>query len=787
MLTKSGRPMEGGGAWNNATAEILPSSRTVVIVTMKAQCQWDAYPVENIDRWWVLRTDLPAAPAISSNGRNYSWTASLSSSSPLDATFCLDELYTPPTDIPTRPVFDPSPTTAAVDAWLADIEMPSGTTATRKARKVFYTAWYQYWLNTEPAWGNFVRPFVCGSISYYPRGQWLWDTGFHVFGLLGGGPLGLQKALDQLSNFVAGGKRLGHTPRAIGYHVYQTETQPLGILTWAALAVYNRTRDANFLRDCYDSFKMNNDWYLHERTPLPSNVTGLAIWGGQDTGWDTSPRWDCPSPSPVCTGHGPVCASEAVDLNAWLRIDSLMLAEMATILGLPEAARHWHEQALAIARAMNNFLWNEADGVFLDRNASTGPVRVATPATFFALLSGVATAKQADAMVSAMFRPNRLAAAYQLPCLGVAEPTFEPNDYWRGPTWININFLSAIGLDCYGYKAHARAVLNSSAQLVLGGPYPFEYYNPLNGTGQGAEHFMWSGALYLIIAKELHSGRPSDVSLILRHVVPCKSDDEEQSMKDRPQTKPRPSDCLGEFAPCASTGECTLFNCTGPGPHCSAGQYRCPISNACVNGASGYLHCPGLAGTHLDHTLDTETRVSLLINATSLTEQILQLTNAAPAIEHAGIPGYNWLSDDEHGVRGWQSTYFPNGPGLGASFDKELLYSVGQVVGLEARAKHNFLTHTHSKQFFRPGVGILSGRVYGPQINGEAITVYGPNMNLVRDPRSGLSFPEAPSLFPLNAAKFSEGFPPNLTAPPVPTDGGVRRRCTRRILGCLPP
>ena len=96
-----------------------------------------------------------------------------------------------------------------------------------------------------------------------------------------------------------------------------------------------------------------------------------------------------------------------------------------------------------------------------------------------------------------------------------------------------------------------------------------------------------------------------------------------------------------------------------------------------------------------------------------------------PALLHVhhslGIPAYNWLSDDEHGVRGWRSTYFPDGPGLGASFDKELLYEVGEVVGTEARGKHNFLTHT---------TGMRDNA-----FNGDGITVYGPNMNLVKDPR----------------------------------------------------
>ena len=180
------------------------------------------------------------------------------------------------------------------------------------------------------------------------------------------------------------------------------------------------------------------------------------------------------------------------------------------------------------------------------------------------------------------------------------------------------------------------------------------------------------------------------------------------------QPAPPPPLCLGEFQHCPGTGECTLFECDGPGKHCSSGEYRCPVSNACVKGAEGVASCPGLAGTHLDHSLPVEERGTKLIALTNLTEQISQLTNKAPAIERVGIPAYNWLSDDEHGVRGVLSTYFPDGPGLGASFDKNLLYLVGEVVGQEARAEHNFLTHT---------TGMRDNA-----FNGDGITVYGPNM-----------------------------------------------------------
>ena len=87
--------------------------------------------------------------------------------------------------------------------------------------------------------------------------------------------------------------------------------------------------------------------------------------------------------------------------------------------------------------------------------------------------------------------------------------------------------------------------------------------------------------------------------------------------------------CIGEFQLCAS-GECTLFDCDGPGPHCGQGEYRCPVSNHCVKGAEGYSGCPGLAGTHLDHTLDTETRVTKLMAQVNLTEQIGQVLTLLP-------------------------------------------------------------------------------------------------------------------------------------------------------------
>ena len=176
-----------------------------------------------------------------------------------------------------------------------------------------------------------------------------------------------------------------------------------------------------------------------------------------------------------------------------------------------------------------------------------------------------------------------------------------------------------------------------------------------------------------------------------------------------------PHPCAGEFSKC-SDGSCTL----GPCGVCKSAQYLCPDFKTCVGSAAAYVQCPGLKGTHLDWELEEEARLAFLVNHTTLEEQAAQLINMAPAIERPGIalPAYNWLNDDEHGVKQQMATAFPDGPSLGAGFAPDTMWQVGQAIGVEMRSLHNDLKNKS-----------------GHCCNGVGITAYAPNMNLVHDPR----------------------------------------------------
>ena len=173
--------------------------------------------------------------------------------------------------------------------------------------------------------------------------------------------------------------------------------------------------------------------------------------------------------------------------------------------------------------------------------------------------------------------------------------------------------------------------------------------------------------------------------------------------------------CVGEFSHCAD-GSCSL----GPCGVCTSGQYLCPDFKTCVADAASYVHCPGLVGTHLDWKSPVEVRLDWLVAHTTLEEQAAQMKNMAPAIARPGIalPAYNWLNDDEHGVKQARATEFPNGPSLGAGWAVNTMRAVGRAIGTEARSLHNDLKNKS-----------------GFCCNGVGITAYAPNMNLVHDPR----------------------------------------------------
>ena len=91
---------------------------------------------------------------------------------------------------------------------------------------------------------------------------------------------------------------------------------------------------------------------------------------------------------------------------------------------------------------------------------------------------------------------------FPMPCVSRSDPRFQPTNYWRGPVWINVNYLTILGLRNYGMTERASKLRQQTIELVTSNPVPREYYDPLTGGGLGALNFQWTGALFVALVNE---------------------------------------------------------------------------------------------------------------------------------------------------------------------------------------------------------------------------------------------------------------------------------------------
>jgi len=146
-------------------------------------------------------------------------------------------------------------------------------------------------------------------------------------------------------------------------------------------------------------------------------------------------------------------------------------------------------------------------------------------------------------------------------------------------------------------------------------------------------------------------------------------------------------------------------------------------------------------------SLPVDERVADLISRMTMQEKVLQLFNAAPAIDRLGVPAYNWWNECLHGVaRAGKATVFPQAIGMAATFDQELMLQIGTAISDEGRAKHNFFAQNNVRSIY------------------TGLTFWSPNINIFRDPRWGRgqeTYGEDPYLTGRMAVNFINGLQGN--------------------------
>jgi len=332
-----------------------------------------------------------------------------------------------------------------------------------------------------------IMPSIAGF-----RGVWNWDCAFHAMTCSRWNP---ELAKDQFRIFINLQKDSGLFPdvlRENGELVDRFGKPP--VMPWAALEVYKRSSDIDFLQVCYNSFVKSDNFWSTERG---GNLTGLFYYDSDgsdpelrlkearfESGWDNSVRWD-----------NSVWDIWPIDLNCYIYMMYVSMSKMAVILNLQNDAIHYQSRADDIADKIECRLWNEEQKCYMDYDFKKKCfTNVITPASFMPLFAGFADKLRAKDMASiAMehFNPG-------WPSVSHKAHQFNEKSYWRGRCWLNIAYFALKGLKNYGFTEIAENGKETILGFVKRDPGTiYENYNPVTGYPLGVPSFGWSAAFVI--------------------------------------------------------------------------------------------------------------------------------------------------------------------------------------------------------------------------------------------------------------------------------------------------
>jgi hypothetical protein len=194
------------------------------------------------------------------------------------------------------------------------------------------------------------------------------------------------------------------------------------------------------------------------------------------------------------------------------------LAELARILGEPpDVPLAWAERT---REAIRRKLWLPERGIFGAWDLVAGkPIDTPTAAGFLPLYCGAPTRRQAKALYerldSASFCTLHQGNCFTVPNYDTRAEGFDRANYWRGPVWINVNWMLAQGLARYGYVLKADSLRKDLLQLPVRFGFR-EYFDSFDGTGYGSDRFSWTAALFIDLVEEFYEAPGGPEPLLAR-------------------------------------------------------------------------------------------------------------------------------------------------------------------------------------------------------------------------------------------------------------------------------
>jgi hypothetical protein len=182
-----------------------------------------------------------------------------------------------------------------------------------------------------------------------------------------------------------------------------------------------------------------------------------------------------------------------------LAFNALLVFANSALTRIADALGHPIDIPLATTmqrttRALD-YLWHDETAQYYSRDATEGRLLLSpTVATFLPLLSPELPAHRVTRLVALLEDAASFGLPHPVPSVPRNSPDFQELRYWKGPTWVNMNWLIREGLRSHGHDDAAERLRDATLAMVESAGL-FEYFSPLTGDGHGAPDFSWTAAL----------------------------------------------------------------------------------------------------------------------------------------------------------------------------------------------------------------------------------------------------------------------------------------------------
>ena len=345
-----------------------------------------------------------------------------------------------------------------------------------------------------------------------------WDTFFaSSMAAIGDHDLAYADAIETLNESTPAGF-VPNYARAGEWKSGDRSEPPVGAVT--VLGLYRNFHEQWLLRDTFPRLMAWNRWWADHR-----DVQGYLVWGsdgrGQpediddssrgtlqgarfESGLDNSPMYD--DVTFDMSSQRMMLAD--VGLMGLYVADCDALAAIAIQLGKRAEAKELDGRASRY-RAKLADLWDEAKGMFLNKDLITGKLspRI-SPTNFYPLMAKAASPQQAERMVREhLENVDEFGGEFVLPSIARNDPAYKDQEYWRGRVWGPMNYLVYLGLRNYHQPMARERLAMKSLDLFLRewkkNGHVHENYNASVGEGddvKSSDRFYHWGALLGLIS-----------------------------------------------------------------------------------------------------------------------------------------------------------------------------------------------------------------------------------------------------------------------------------------------